>query len=798
MQELVLALPGAGADTQLAAEEMHELLLDFERTLSGRERTVADVGLLYQANRLLYELPEAQRPASYSARERFGFLRAILVETGFFRDELLRPISVRVTLLNQVDGYHAEVRRVVAEDLAFIEEPKDRFDLLLRAAQSAIAMGDFDAAERGIAQAEEEIAGQNAPILESRLLTGKTELHRGLGLLDEAVQDVTQHLALLPELPVSYRARAQRHYCEILLAVGQAERASARIEQLLAEDGLFGDFGRAQLLSILGIAQYVRALWGELPPSVARATLLVVADMEELPVDDRELALLSLAELELAEDELERSDEWLGRLSTERAGRRPEFHARLAALRHRRASHGNDEEEKQRAYRDLVQSWQSFLESWRSVQVRGGGVGFLEFGPRRVIASELVRATIARYPGEAGRFAALQHVLEAQELGHFARSAGYRPTPLGDVLDELTDASSGLLVFLSGHRATHVFALDAEEIVHAEIPGPHVLREAAAPWLDELNHRPRRDRSPKRADVHALGEPLAKLLFPAEVRERIASWDAVTVIGLAFLRRLPLECLPFGAQSAAESLGTSKAISQLPSMPVGMVLRERSLPEKGELDLVLLAAPKFSPQVLESVEAIPYQPEHAERLTRGFASERVLEPVRDEATRTVLLDPRLETAALLHLFTHGVSLTDRSRTSALALAPTTKDDSGVLDCEFVENHVAAPPVVLLSACRAGAGRTRWGDDGPAHLGGAFLAAGAQVVVLSPVALELVAQSRFAEHFQLRLLAGDSVREAARAARAALAKRSGTEHPYFGRVIVLGDGDVRPFAQVRGR
>jgi len=780
LEELIQALPEAGEFTDVAADELHEVLLEFEGGLAARA-SVEELDCLLRANELLLGLAPLHRPATYRAPERLGFLREALRRGATERRRSLAGVSVQCVYLLQLEGRHEEVERLVEEDLELVQRPGDRYELRLRAAQSALARDRYTLAEEHLRAIERELP-ERTPVQEVLLSSVRTELDLGLGRLDEAIRSVVHQLELSSQVPEAYRLRAQQQYCETLLAVGRPRRCLERIEALLVRSEGLDELALSQLVSIRAIASYVLAVRGELSSGSARSALTEVVESGFMPAEDRCLALLSLAELDSAEGDLGAARDKLAEL--ESLAGSPVFEARMAAVRHRIARNKS-------ACSELVLAWERMIGSWREIGVRSGGVGLLEFGPRRLVASELVRATILHHPGEEGRRKALAHIFAAQELGRMAREGGYRTRSLQEIVARLTTEDSGLLVFLSGLRSSHVFAVDPRGVAHAEVSSVWKLHQLGGEWWSRVRSRPRTEGKEVRRAVAVAGEPLAELLFPDVISERIARWSSVTVVGDAFLGYMPLEALPLGSPAGDALLGTRKALDHLPSVPVGMLLKERSLPES-ELDLVLVAGPTLSEEALRSVQPLPIEGRQADRLTRGFDARRVRSWSGDEATRDALVRPEVSRARLLHLFVHGVTLEESRRRTGLALAPSPRNPTGFLDCEFVERHVKAPPVVLLSACRAGSGKARRGDDGPANLGGAFLEAGARVVVLSPVDLEEGAQSRFAESFQRSLLAGSSVREAARVARAALAEREETAHPYYGSMIVLGDGDLRPF------
>jgi hypothetical protein len=100
-------------------------------------------------------------------------------------------------------------------------------------------------------------------------------------------------------------------------------------------------------------------------------------------------------------------------------------------------------------------------------------------------------------------------------------------------------------------------------------------------------------------------------------------------------------------------------------------------------------------------------------------------------------------------------------------------DDGLFRCEDVERG-GAPRLVVLSSCRTASGPTRKGDPGSADMGGAWLAAGAQAVVLSHADLRFEEAARTSLVLHRALAEGGSPAEGLRAARAELLESLGAE------------------------
>ena len=141
------------------------------------------------------------------------------------------------------------------------------------------------------------------------------------------------------------------------------------------------------------------------------------------------------------------------------------------------------------------------------------------------------------------------------------------------------------------------------------------------------------------------------------------------------------------------------------------------------------------------------------------------------------------------------SLIAAALAAALALAPTIVDgelrDAGIVGAAELVG-IPLPPLVIVTACGAGRGPQRWGEDLGSGLAGPLLAAGAQAVVIASGPLEYKAALALSETFHGALVDGASPAEALRRARIALARDPDRSHPAHVRLRVVGRGHAPLF------
>ncbi len=450
----------------------------------------------------------------------------------------------------------------------------------------------------------------------------------------------------------------------------------------------------------------------------------------------------------------------------------------------------------------LETSFREFLAGWAALPPRKGGVGFLGAGSHRDALSELIALSVAIDDTQAGYERALGYTLEAQALGTLTRELGVGTTDLDDLRASLLTDGSGILLYYAGTNRSHVFCIDAERITIDEIRDEDALQPANRALLSYLAFPPGSfgaddARRHRRAEIERLAGELAEELLPPSVQETLRSWEHVYLVGNELLGNIPFEALPLAGGGL---FGHELAVSHLPSLPLGRHLERihRARSERFEargveenVEFALLAAPEHGERAREawpSLRTLPLTAPQIERLVAPF--DRVLPPRSGpEATFEAFTELSAQEPAILEILAHGVREPERERAATLLLAETSARD-GFLRAGDVEPVPTAPLVVLL-ACGAGEGAVRRGDDRRTDLGGAFLAAGAQSVILGRTDMELSAVLSLAEPLHRALAEGVASAEALRRARVATAADPATEDPFYHALIQVVGLGARP-------
>jgi len=681
--------------------------------------------------------------------------------------------------------------------------------VLLDLAVALRLAGEWTEALDAFAGAERALTGDTAEAEAARVAVHgeKGQMLADLGLLDLGHREFERETEAAAGLGAPARLGAVLHRVAYDLAVmdfsGAAERARAALEEpdLIAAHAS----ARGSLLLLRGIAESRLARADRDGLLAAASTLGAALGEAAMDGPTRLRAEVSLAWVETALGRLEDSERLL-RAASERAARleKPQETAEIRALEGRvareRAPGGG-----LRPFLDASRgAYRRVLDEWASVPLRPGGIGFLHFADRRRVLSELILLAIAAEGAEIGARAALDDLLAAQALGSIARSAALEPGSLESARSRLTSASTGLLVYLPAPERSHLFVIDPALCVHVALAPSFEIERRVDDVSAATEHRPARTRdgSIDGADVEraaAAARKLADLLIPAEIRETVASWSAVRIVGADLLGWPAFECLPLAGD---RPLGFDLAVSYLPSIPLGISMTEKAgarRPRSAEgLDLCVVAAPLAGAPVAErwpSLAPVRLDEIDGERLLEPFAPDRRRSWTGAEATKLVLADQAVASARVLNILAHGVRVDDRERPVHLVLSPSGEDDDGLLGCDEVE-ALRVPPIVLLSACGAARGPLRRGDEGIGHLGGAFLKAGASAVILSRADLDLEATVSLVAAFNRSLAGlGRSPAEALRDARREVAGRPRFAHPYYFALLhLVGLGDVRLFPE----
>lgn len=269
---------------------------------------------------------------------------------------------------------------------------------------------------------------------------------------------------------------------------------------------------------------------------------------------------------------------------------------------------------------------------------------------------------------------------------------------------------------------------------------------------------------------------LAERLLPPESRARMARWRCVLLVGDEVWAPT-WHAMPFGERP----LGVVLPCAHSPSFTMFAALRARAVarpsPTSDRLRLALVVDPELSADVRSkwNVDDLAFTPRQLDALRGGHAATAARVMTRSRATADAFVDPAMALAAQWTIVAHGAEDFRAERSVGMLLAGP---QGGVLlDADAVES-MRAPPLVVLGVCGAAGGARRLGDDGIHHLGGAFVAAGADRVLLSGGELAVGATVDLIANFTSRVREGASAAEALRAAREEVRATPGRERPFF--------------------
>ena len=431
----------------------------------------------------------------------------------------------------------------------------------------------------------------------------------------------------------------------------------------------------------------------------------------------------------------------------------------------------------------LREAYRAFLDAWDRAPVRDGGISFLHLEIRRMVLGELVALCVAL--GDVGE--GFDHLLAAQAKGTIARRLGRGAPSLTEIRRDLLRDGDGVLLYLPADGESHLFVVDREALLHYPLRGEEELiadLTASATLLAE----------PPTEGAETIGwreglDRLSAALLPESARDRIRGWRHVYISGRGLLGRVPFEALPFDG----EPLGWQKALSDLPSLPVALWLRERgTTADAGSYDLTVLASPET-----RRGDRLPFTAEHQRRIESLYAPGRTRFRVGEAATSAGLADALTDGARILQLLVHGAEQAGAVRPGCLVLWD---DEAGVdclVTCDDVDEGEPVPGQVILTACGSAVGHARLGDDGLEHVGGAFLMRGAHTVLVTDGEVNYDATFALNEVYHRGLVAGATPAEALRDARRAVGAETGHgwNHPYyFAGVRLVGLGrDPLPIA-----
>jgi hypothetical protein len=788
-------LPQAGEELPQVLDELTRIegeLQELLPTLPDKQARSAHLALYRIATMRYSALPEVEvsirlRWASQAvdhareSRKAEAICRAALfkarlrINEGFVREG-------RNTLEWAVEGTRGHAKRTWAWVAYALGEAE------LQLGHASAALSQLEAVDAALA--EERAPGKEIvdhEVLRARLIGTRGQLHLNMGLLDRAALSILAEGDAVAKLePNRYQEREawlayHLHKANLELLRGRYMRVVELIDDWLADAALYPLGSRERTTRLIVLGQALALLSVEDPAHAEQAIpILQEALAADLSKNDRVggSAWLSMSLRRLGNlDEAERAVA-AGRAVLETAreeGRpRPLAEPNLAAEAVRLALARSDPAESlvelREWLRDAIRTW---LGNERSLPLRSGGLGFLQHSVRRSWFGELARVEVASRE-QAGCEAALEELLAMQATGSLARSLGLGPGTLADVRQELLGAKHGILIYVPALERSHAIVVTRTEAEYVPLASDRKLYSLQAEHTNAVRQYLRALRVG--TGTNELGKEerraaarLSAQLFPAPIAQRIRGWRSLTVVGAELFDSTSFDLLPVGD---AEALGLACAVDYVPALPLGLLLAQRAgeATDAIDLDAVFLAGARPHDTVSErwgEVGEFTLSKRQQNALVGAYDSKRTEVLVGAQVTRGALSGDLPGRSRLLQLLVHSVQDTQRERPALLVLSPEDENDEGLVSCDDVE-ALSAPRMVLLTACSTGRGPVRKGDEGTGHMGGAFLAAGAQVVIQSDrelwldeaLALSEVLHRRLREH-------GDSPAEALRRARVEL-------------------------------
>ncbi len=428
----------------------------------------------------------------------------------------------------------------------------------------------------------------------------------------------------------------------------------------------------------------------------------------------------------------------------------------------------------------LGHSFRDLMEERRDAQ-RPSGVGYFRYARARLVLQELVALST---PKEG-----LAWMIEAHAVGTLWQALG-KPRPSTEsVLARIVSPGIGCIVYVNGESRAQCLVVDEKGGVgRFDLGDAHEVTRLAREFMAALQQDPAAA-GPARARTLATdGAALAAILFPEPVRKSLRRWSAVRIVGRDLLEFLALEALPVLDDKA---LGLTHAVSDLPSLAIAVALAERVPPGKPGPPL-LVVVPAVSGAVRDRFGLTPLELSKRSVEALRESADRPLEFLREEEATVAGLEQALaREPAWLHLFAHGIRDDTRELRPIVVLAPDTRDPDGYLTVESVRG-MRSPELVVLSVCGSGDGGERTGDSGAGHFGGAFLAAGARCVLLSPEQVRLSAALAMGGALYASLRDDHTPAEALRRARVVLAADARWADPFHWALMqAYGFDSARP-------
>jgi len=341
-----------------------------------------------------------------------------------------------------------------------------------------------------------------------------------------------------------------------------------------------------------------------------------------------------------------------------------------------------------------------------------------------------------------------------------------------------------LAYFLHKERLV-IFALSAEHLVTHEIPDGMRQLKRLLPFLHAHLHPggwPNPQQPPQQG-VRSMLNKLYNLLIAPVTMLLPPPTGYLTIVPYGPLHALPFHALYDGSHFLVENY-------QVNYLPASSLLGEFDASSKErDISFTKTGVVPGSPLIFgySGHGHLQRALEEARTVTAMLCGHCYLE---DEATVARLIE-QAPGSPIIHLATHGRSRLDAPNFSSILLADGQFNaiDAFRLDLKGCE-------LVTLSGCETGLALSGGGDE-QLGLGRAFLAAGANTLVMSLWPVEDNATNELMQLFYQHLLRGESKVQALRAAQCALIHRTASiyPHPYYWAAFRLV-GDIGPLKYQR--
>jgi CHAT domain-containing protein len=379
-----------------------------------------------------------------------------------------------------------------------------------------------------------------------------------------------------------------------------------------------------------------------------------------------------------------------------------------------------------------------------------------------------------------------------QSVSFAGREAGFvfEAWDTGRTRQELAGADGVVVSFSLGTARSYVWALTAQGVVSAVLPGRQAIEERVGAFR-KLVGRP----------VSALTAARAMPAIDAEASELHRMLIAPIAGALGGKKRLliipdgALAYLPFEAIGAGRKLIEAYSVAYAPSASTAGALRDRGTRRApAPKTLLAFADPSLRPSAVMqsqvergfSFTALPNARAEVSSISGLFPPSSTRTYVGAAATEGRVKAEALAEYKYLHFAAHGYFDEEEPRRSGIVLAQIADAaEDGFLQAREVMGLRLNSDLVTLSACQSGLGKLLAGE-GVQGLARAFFHAGAQSVLVSLWNVDDTATADLMKRFYTNLKAGAMKDDALHRAKLALIKAEGGRwrHPYYWAPFVL--------------